>query len=49
MSGKDTLVEAIVRLATLTRFRRNLEDPFITTIKEVTTEDLDYMTVLQHL
>ena len=47
--GKDILVEAIVRLATLTRYWRKLEDPFLTTIKDVVTEDSDYMTVLDHL
>ena len=44
--GKDTPVEAIIRLAVLTRFRRKLEDLFLTTIKDVAMEDSDYMTVL---
>ena len=47
--GKDTPVEAIVRLATIKRYQRKLEDPFLTTIKDIAMEDSDYMTVLDHL
>lgn len=49
MWGKDTPMEAIVWLAKLTRFQRKLEDPFLTTIKDVETEDSDNMTVLQDM
>ena len=47
--GKDTPVEAIVRLVTLKRYQRKFEDLFLTTINDLAMEDLDYMTVLEHL